>query len=301
MSLLRLLGNNGFISYNKDVARNIGVYEAIVLGELCSIADFYNYSEFYFSQEKIENDTGLSVRQIRKAIETLVNYNFVTVTKKGQPCKNWYFLNEDAILNYLKQFSEKSQMCKNETSSCTETEQLEVQNLPNKKCKKCTASCAETTPLLINNNTEVIIQSNNTNISDNEVVRKKRKTQNTENQERKDKVQSFLNTISESDLETYKQCVKRIVDFRKEKDSHFGISHKQLDDWIFNLALFAEKNQRSSTEIFETLSFGLSDSFWSVILFDTKIFTKHYEKIFAKSKSINRRIDNDSQIGEINF
>ena len=108
MTLLKLLGNNGFISYNKDIARNVGVNEAIVFGELCSLADMFAYEEFYFSQEKICNDTGLSKKQVREAIKKLAAIGFVTVTKKGQPCKNWYYLHDKNILKFLIQFSKKS-------------------------------------------------------------------------------------------------------------------------------------------------------------------------------------------------
>ena len=163
MSLLKLLGDNGFISYNKDIAKNVGVYEAIVLGELCSIADLFHYEEFYFSQKKISNDTGLSEKQIREAIETLASFGFLTVTRKGQPCKNWYFLKEETIFNYLKQFDSKPQNCQNGTSSSAKTEHLDKQNLPNKNCQNGTSSSANSAELLNNNNTEVTIQSNNTN------------------------------------------------------------------------------------------------------------------------------------------
>lgn len=169
MTLLKLLGNNGFISYNKDIARNVGVNEAIVLGELCSLADMFAYEEFYFSQEKICNDTGLSEKQVREAIKKLAAIGFVTVTKKGQPCKNWYYLHDENILKFLMQFSKKSetsdcQSGKNVSSSSAEMAELDTPKVPNKNGRNGGTRTAKREALL-NNNTQVIIHNNNTNNS----------------------------------------------------------------------------------------------------------------------------------------
>mgnify|MGYP002864368834 CR=1 FL=1 len=107
MRILSLLASNGYISYNKLIVSKLGVYEAILLGELCSIAGLFKSCEFYFSQEKISSDTSLSTRQIRSATEMLMEYGIISVEKKGIPCRLWYRLDESAIVRILNDDSEK--------------------------------------------------------------------------------------------------------------------------------------------------------------------------------------------------
>ena len=117
MTILKLLANNGFISYNKIIARHIGVHESIVLGELCSIANIFNYNEFYFNLEKISYDTALSDKQIRKAIKSLEFLGFLTVEKKGIPCKNWYTLNSNVILEFFEKYETENEQKRNSNSA----------------------------------------------------------------------------------------------------------------------------------------------------------------------------------------
>ncbi len=150
MSLLKLLSTNGFISYNKTVANKLGVHEAILLGELCSIGNLYNYNEFYFERSKIINDTALSDSQIRNATKTLIQHNLIEVVKKGIPCKYYYTLNEENILNLFRGTDTPQQ----EIPSATKIGPLEVQNLQDKDYNNCTT--------FNNKNTNKDIDSNNT-------------------------------------------------------------------------------------------------------------------------------------------
>lgn len=120
MSLLKLLSKDSYIMYNKTVAKKLGVESAILLGELCSIANIKanEDNEFFFTQDKLSNDTSLSIRAIRQATETLVKNKLLTVTRKGNPCRNWYFLNEENIINLIASDDEK---CKTSYSNIDTT------------------------------------------------------------------------------------------------------------------------------------------------------------------------------------
>lgn len=149
MSILKLLSTNGFISYNKTVARLLGVHEAILLGELCSIGDLYNYNEFFFERSKIINDTGLSDSQIRNATKTLVEYRLVNVVKKGIPCKYYYTLNEQKILEL---FNSSAQEIK-ELSSAKEIAALDLQKEEDKDCNSLSTFNNKNTNKNIDKNT----------------------------------------------------------------------------------------------------------------------------------------------------
>lgn len=166
MKILDLLCNNGFIACNKKIARKIGTLEAILLGELCSIASLFNYAEFYFSQEKISNDTGMSSHQISTCLKTLKSLNFVSVEKKGLPCKNWYTLNEKAILEYLVSEDEEEDLQNKNSKDLSSSDQ----NMNDQCLKNSTTGAQNIEPLLIYNNTLSNNTHNNTLLSSDDIV-----------------------------------------------------------------------------------------------------------------------------------
>ena len=143
MKLLKLLSNTGFISCNKAIARLLGLAEAILLGELCSISEMFGGEEFYFSQEKISNDTTLSEYQICNALKHLKDAGVLNITKKGLPCRNFYSINEDKIVELLD----------SETSS---------QKIKEQTSKKIGNSCPKNSGTFNNKNTKIRIQNKNT-------------------------------------------------------------------------------------------------------------------------------------------
>ena len=103
----KLLSNDGFIVVNKSLIRELGLHEAIMIGELCSE---YNYWEkcnkldnemFYSNRDNIEYNTGLNEHYQRKALTTLKEKEIIDVIKKGLPAVNYYKINFDKILNIL--------------------------------------------------------------------------------------------------------------------------------------------------------------------------------------------------------
>lgn len=143
MKLLKLLSNNGFISCNKAIARLLGLTEAILLGELCSISEMFGGEEFYFSQEKISNDTTLSEYQICNALKHLKEEGVLNITKKGLPCRNFYSINENKVMELLD----------SETSS---------QKIKEQTPEKFMDSCQKNSGTFNNKNTEIRIQNKNT-------------------------------------------------------------------------------------------------------------------------------------------
>ena len=125
--ILNLLSSNSYITYNKSLAKVIGVEATIVFGELCSASNMFE-NEFFFLKEQIEEDTCLSSRSVRLALKTLEDYNLITITKKGIPCKNYYTINiesleyifEKCITSGVK--SDTSSDVKNDTTSIVKSD-----------------------------------------------------------------------------------------------------------------------------------------------------------------------------------
>lgn len=100
MSILQLLARENYITYHKTLAKLLGVDEAILFGELCSMNNLYG-NEFFCEQSKLMNDTCLSEYRVRNALKNLQKANLVYVVKKGLPAKNYYILDEKKLIDIL--------------------------------------------------------------------------------------------------------------------------------------------------------------------------------------------------------
>lgn len=137
-ALTKLVNRNGYLCYNKDIARIKGVNYAVLFAELINIADMFNGEEFFFEQDKLANDTGLSKHQIQEAIKSMVSDKVLFVARKGLPCKNWYTIDIEAIL----------MMIENSKTSGEETEKQEVEKLDHWQSKNSPTSGENNPPLL---------------------------------------------------------------------------------------------------------------------------------------------------------
>lgn len=137
------------------------------------------------------------------------------------------------------------------------------------------------------NNINSSKELNNINSSCEQVAEKKqskaalKKSQSLKKQE---EIQSYLNSLSETDSLAFDKCVSVLFEFHKSKIDKFNRSHIQLTEWKFKFAKFSEESSRTSVEILSTLTFAISDSFWSRLMFGPDNLIKNYDKIvFAKA------------------
>ena len=220
MSILKLLSTNGFISYNKTVAKLLGVHEAILLGELCSIGDLYNYNEFFFERDKIINDTALSDSQIRNATKTLVEYELVTVVKKGIPCKYYYTLNEQKILELF-------------SSSATEIKALVLQKEEDLSSNNLSTFNNKNT----NKNT-----IKNTSSADAPIQKPKGKLIETEQKVKKPKENGFIEVVNKlCGNEIVKDALMKYCSFRRSR----GLTVQQ---WELIVSKFKQDSQNKTEQ-----------------------------------------------------
>lgn len=99
MDLVSLLASDSYIIYNKEFASKYGVEEAILLGAMCSYQKSFNNEEFFREEEKISQDTGLTVYAIRKAKQTLKNLGILEISKKGLPSRHYFKVIPERLLN----------------------------------------------------------------------------------------------------------------------------------------------------------------------------------------------------------
>ena len=127
MGVLQIIAKENFITYSKVVARNLGVNAAVLLGQFCSYQNLAE-GEFYREQSLIAEDTCLSIYEIRKAVDVLVENELLVVERKGVPAKNFYKIDENKLSDFL-------------ISRCEKFTHLEVENLDisykeKNKCEK---------------------------------------------------------------------------------------------------------------------------------------------------------------------
>ena len=102
MDIRKLTDTNDFITVNKEIARCLGLEEAVLLGELASK---YNYLEdrnlldeegfFFATAEDIEHETSLSAYKQRTAFKNLESKGIIETKFKGVPPKKYFKIKEE--------------------------------------------------------------------------------------------------------------------------------------------------------------------------------------------------------------
>lgn len=105
-----LLRNDGFVIYNRNLAKNIGVNEAILYSELLSRWNYFRErgqlteDGFFFNTVKdLEEGTALSDYQQRRALNSLKDKGLIEMEVRGIPAKRYFRIVEDSelITSYL--------------------------------------------------------------------------------------------------------------------------------------------------------------------------------------------------------
>ncbi len=113
-----LLSSSAFVVLNKQLARQVGLKEAVLLADLISkeeyfIANGMTDGWFFNTAKNIEDDTCLTSHQQRKAIKSLKDLGIIETKVVGIPAKQHFKIIENKLLSYF-------------NTSCEETAKLVV-------------------------------------------------------------------------------------------------------------------------------------------------------------------------------
>ena len=105
-----LLSSSAFIVLNKELARQVGLKEAILLADLISkeeyfIANGMTDGWFFNTEANIEKDTTLTPYQQRKCLKTLKTRLVLETKRKGIPAKQYFKINEQQVIKLLNNLS----------------------------------------------------------------------------------------------------------------------------------------------------------------------------------------------------
>jgi hypothetical protein len=105
-----LLSSTAFIVLNKELAKRVGLKEAVLLADLISkeeyfIANGMTDGWFFNTEANIEKDTTLTAYQQRKCLKTLKKEGLIEVKRKGIPAKQYFKINEQLVVKFLNNLS----------------------------------------------------------------------------------------------------------------------------------------------------------------------------------------------------
>lgn len=130
IKVLQLIATNNFITLNKTLIKTIGLEEAVLLGELASEYDYWKKQGkleddyFYSTIENIEENTTLSEFKQRKALNKLKQLELIEIKLKGIPAKRYIKINENKLLEVL-----KNKFLKNSGTVSLKIQELDTEKL----------------------------------------------------------------------------------------------------------------------------------------------------------------------------
>lgn len=263
MDLVSLLASDSYIIYNKEFASKYGVEEAILLGAMCSYQKSFNNEEFFREEEKISQDTGLTIYAIRKAKQTLKNLGILEISKKGLPSRHYFKVIPERLLNPIYSSDENITSSSDEIVTTVSNENITTANNDfdttnynnnyNKKDNITTINSSYTetvnhrsddtvissknsSPKSLNNFSENIIENANLTKANSDLLKTK-KDKNTQNRLNKEKSISVIykNKIAELFNENIAKALYRWIDVLVENkklmtSTQFDMSMSKLKE-----------------------------------------------------------------------
>ena len=114
--LLKLLANGNYIILNRDLIKEIGLDETVLLGELCSEQHYWERKMklgkdgfFYSTIENIERQICLKGKKQRTVLNKLKSLNLVDVKYHDMPKKRYVRVNVSQLETFQKRFPTEKQ------------------------------------------------------------------------------------------------------------------------------------------------------------------------------------------------
>ena len=129
-----LRSSSAFLVFNKELARQIGLKETVLLADLISKEEYFitngmSDGWFFNTEDNIQKDTTLTPSQQRKCIKNLVELNIIEAKRKGVPAKRYFKINEEQVINFLNNLSLKK------VTSINNNKEIKINNKYFKKPK----------------------------------------------------------------------------------------------------------------------------------------------------------------------
>jgi len=101
MRLEDFLSNDAFTMVNKKLAKTIWIGQAIYLQELISQRKRFWMDEFYFTQNCMEDELWITPKTQQRYANEIKDKWLINIVKKWIPARNYYTINDDAIIKLI--------------------------------------------------------------------------------------------------------------------------------------------------------------------------------------------------------
>lgn len=107
MKLMSILSGQGFVMYNKQLAKSVSVNAAIIFGQLCASYESFNgkgmitlkdnKEYFFLTSDTLEEETALTYKQQLKAIKDLEQAGYIETKIMGVPSKKYFHITDKIV------------------------------------------------------------------------------------------------------------------------------------------------------------------------------------------------------------
>ena len=126
MLLDDFLSSDAYTPVNKALAKKIWFVCAWYLWELIRQRKRFGSNEFFFSQEQMENELWISQHIQRQCVKKLIEIWYIEVEKKWLPCKYYFKINDEKILEWYDMV--KNKCLKNSSTGDWKNQALVLEN-----------------------------------------------------------------------------------------------------------------------------------------------------------------------------
>ena len=133
-----LLSSTAFLVVNKELAKQIGLNETVLLADLISKEQYFKEKEysnyemggwFFNTAKNIQDDTTLTSHQQRKAVKNLKSLGIIETKLIGIPAKQHFKINENKLLSYFTtSYSKSEQQVVKKTQTINKNKEITIKN-----------------------------------------------------------------------------------------------------------------------------------------------------------------------------
>lgn len=237
INIQKLLASSNYMIVNKELLKNIGAIEALLLAELCNEYVYYYETEqtdndgyFYSTIENVEKNTGLSREQQDTALLHLIEKGIIDKNVKGIPPKRFFKINEKAL---------EQSICGNDTNQFVEKTQ-------NVMCEKHKSICGKDT-------------TNINNITINKNINKKKEDISKDISKKEKKFVKPTIEEVESYIQEKQKNVNAIAFWNFYESKGWMIGKNHMKSWKSAIATWEQNAKRSNYRVQQNITIGKPD------------------------------------------
>ncbi|WP_394510010.1 hypothetical protein [Priestia aryabhattai] len=279
---MSILSGQGFVMYNKQMAKSVSVNAAIIFGQLCASYESFNSKGmitvkgakdyFFLTSDTLEEETALTYKQQLKAIKDLEQAGYIATKIMGVPSKKYFYIT-DKIVREL--FDE---------AKFSSDKRADLESTPDQGAlgQKVTPSYDERETLGMPKGNSKLVQKGSS-------IKKKNKKEKDKN--KKNKFDNYQESISKS--HNPKDFKLFLIEATDEFYTQFAIGRWSKNDWNKLMEKFVDETIEK--ERYKNIPL---DKIKSYVYVSVKNMAKHFDykrsKEYAEYKESIHKLSNNS-------